>query len=127
MLQQPEYLRESSFHVTNTTYSGLQEHRIIVYTATGQKAKPKVHLSTESTVTGNSSKTPEACRKETEEHKDTCHTTDTAMMRQLQQCKNGARCKLTVDQDRCLTHWLGLSAVALRLTVSQATVAQSEE
>jgi hypothetical protein len=31
------------------TGSGLQEHRIIVYTATGQKAKPKVHLSTEST------------------------------------------------------------------------------
>jgi hypothetical protein len=46
---------ESSLHVTNTTYSGLQEHRIIVYTATGQKAKPKVHLSMESTVTGNSS------------------------------------------------------------------------
>jgi hypothetical protein len=40
--------RESSLHVTNTAYSGLQEHRIIVYTATGQKAKPKVHLSTES-------------------------------------------------------------------------------
>jgi hypothetical protein len=40
-----------------------------VYTATGQKAKPKVHLSTESTVTGNSSNTPEACRRETEEHK----------------------------------------------------------
>jgi ubiquitin-protein ligase len=37
-----------------------------------------------------------------------CHTTDTAMMRQLQQCKNGARCKLTVDQDRRLTDWLGL-------------------
>jgi hypothetical protein len=61
--------RESSLHVTNTTYSGLQEHRIIVYTATGQKAKLKVHLSTESTVTGNSSKTLEACRRETEEHK----------------------------------------------------------
>jgi hypothetical protein len=61
--------RESSLHVTNITYSGLQEHRIIVYTATGQKAKPKVHLSTESTVTGHSSKTPEACRRETEEHK----------------------------------------------------------
>jgi hypothetical protein len=61
--------RESSLHVTYTTYSGLQEHRIIVYTATGQKAKPKVHLSTESTVTGNSSKIPEACRRETEEHK----------------------------------------------------------
>jgi hypothetical protein len=39
--------RESSLHVTNTTYSGLQQHRIIVYTATGQKAKPKVHLSIE--------------------------------------------------------------------------------
>jgi hypothetical protein len=26
--------RESSLQVTNTTYSGLQEHRIIVYTAT---------------------------------------------------------------------------------------------
>jgi hypothetical protein len=61
--------RESSFQVTNTTYSGLQEHRIIVYTATGQKAKPKVHLSTETTVTGNSSKPPGACRRETEEHK----------------------------------------------------------
>jgi hypothetical protein len=61
--------RESSLHVTNTTYGGLQEHRIVVHTATGQKAKPKVHLSTESTVTGNSSKTPEACRRETEEHK----------------------------------------------------------
>jgi hypothetical protein len=43
------WVRESSLHVTNTTYSGLQEHRTIVYTATGQKAKPKVHLSTEST------------------------------------------------------------------------------
>jgi hypothetical protein len=53
--------RESSLQVTKTTYSGLQEHRIIVYTATGQKAKPKVHLSTKTTVTGNSSKTPEAC------------------------------------------------------------------
>jgi hypothetical protein len=62
-------LRESSLHVTNTTYSGLQEHRIIVSTATGQKAKPKVHLSMEGTVTGNSSKAPEACRRETEEHK----------------------------------------------------------
>jgi hypothetical protein len=40
-----------------------------VYTATGQKAKPKVHLSMESTVTEKSSKTPEACRRETEEHK----------------------------------------------------------
>jgi hypothetical protein len=34
----------------------------------------------------------------------------------------GARCKLTVDQDRRLMHWLGFSAVALRLTASQATV-----
>jgi hypothetical protein len=65
---QSQYVREL-VTVTNTTYSGLQEHRIIVYTATGQKAKPKVHLSTESTVTGNSSKTLEACRRETEEHK----------------------------------------------------------
>jgi hypothetical protein len=39
-----------------------------VYTATGQKAKPKVRMSTETTDTGNSSKTPEACREETEEH-----------------------------------------------------------
>jgi hypothetical protein len=31
--------RESSLQVTKTTYSGLQEHRIIVYTATGQKAR----------------------------------------------------------------------------------------
>jgi hypothetical protein len=37
-----------------------------VYTATGQKAKPKVHMSTETTDTGNSSKTPEACGRETE-------------------------------------------------------------
>jgi hypothetical protein len=41
----PTHVRESSLHVTNTTYSGLQEHRIIVYTATGQKAQPKVHLA----------------------------------------------------------------------------------
>jgi hypothetical protein len=40
-----------------------------VYTATGHKAKPKVHLSTESTATGNSNKKLEACRRETEEHK----------------------------------------------------------
>jgi hypothetical protein len=53
----------------NEHHSDLQEHRIIVYTAAGQKAKPKVHLSMESTNTGNSSKTPEACRRETEEHK----------------------------------------------------------
>jgi hypothetical protein len=39
----------------------------IVYTATGQKAKPKVHMSTGTTE--NLSKTPEACRRETEEHK----------------------------------------------------------
>jgi hypothetical protein len=62
-------LTESSLQVTKTTYSGLQEHRIIVYTATGQKAKPKVHLSTKTTDTGNLSKTPEACRMEIEEHK----------------------------------------------------------
>jgi hypothetical protein len=30
-------LREISLHVTNTTYSGLQEHRIVVYTATFQR------------------------------------------------------------------------------------------
>jgi hypothetical protein len=60
---------ESSLQVTKTTYSGLQEHRSIVYTATGQKAKPKVHMSTKTTDTGNSSKTPEACGRETEEHK----------------------------------------------------------
>jgi hypothetical protein len=40
-----------------------------VYTATGQKAKPKVHMSSETTDTGNSSRTPEACRRETEERK----------------------------------------------------------
>jgi hypothetical protein len=28
-----------------TTYSGLQEHRIVVYTATGQKAKLEVRIS----------------------------------------------------------------------------------
>jgi hypothetical protein len=54
LLALPSAERESSLHVTNTTYNGLQEHRIIVYTATGQKAKQLVHLSTESTVTGNS-------------------------------------------------------------------------
>jgi hypothetical protein len=36
---------ESSLQVMKTTYSGLQEHRIIVYTATGQKAMPKVHMT----------------------------------------------------------------------------------
>jgi hypothetical protein len=61
--------RESSLQVAKTTYSGLQEHRIIVYTVTGQKAKLKVRMSTETTDTGNSSKTPEPCRRETEEHK----------------------------------------------------------
>jgi hypothetical protein len=40
-----------------------------VYTGTGQKAKPKVRMSTGTTDTGNSSKTPEACRRETKEHK----------------------------------------------------------
>jgi hypothetical protein len=40
-----------------------------VYTATGKKAKPKVHMSTETTDTGSLSKTPEACRREKEEHK----------------------------------------------------------
>jgi hypothetical protein len=40
-----------------------------VYTATGQKAKPKVHMSTETTDPGNSNKIAEACRRETEEHK----------------------------------------------------------
>jgi hypothetical protein len=61
--------RASSLQVTKTTYSGLQEHRIIKNTATGQNAKPKVRMSTETTDTGNSSKTPEACRREAEEHK----------------------------------------------------------
>jgi hypothetical protein len=55
--------------VTKTTYSGIQEHRIMKYTATGQKAKPKERMSTETTDTGKSSKTPEACRREAEEHK----------------------------------------------------------
>jgi hypothetical protein len=61
--------RESSLQVTKTTCIGLQEHRIIKYTAAGQKAKPKERKSTETTDTGNSSKTPEACRGEAEEHK----------------------------------------------------------
>jgi succinate-acetate transporter protein len=60
---------ENSLQVTETTYSGLQEHRSIMYTATGQKAKPKERMSTEVTGTGNLSKTPEACRREAEEHK----------------------------------------------------------
>jgi hypothetical protein len=34
-----------------------------------QGVKPKVRMSTETTDTRNSSKTPEACRRETEEHK----------------------------------------------------------
>jgi hypothetical protein len=56
-------LSESELVTSNeTTYGGLQEHGIIVYTATGQKAKPKVRMSTETTDTGNSSKTTEACR-----------------------------------------------------------------
>jgi hypothetical protein len=61
--------RESSLQETKTTYSGLQEHGIIKYTATGQKTKPKERMSTESTDTGNSSKPPVACRREAEEHK----------------------------------------------------------
>jgi hypothetical protein len=40
-----------------------------MYTAAGQKAKPKIRMSTETTDTGNSSKTPEECRRETKEHK----------------------------------------------------------
>jgi hypothetical protein len=53
--------RERSLQVTKTTYSGLQEHRSIVYTVTGQKAKPKVlpyivHMSPETTDTGNQEK-----------------------------------------------------------------------
>jgi hypothetical protein len=39
-----------------------------VSTATRQKAKPKVRMSTQTTDTGYSSKTPKACRGETEEH-----------------------------------------------------------
>jgi hypothetical protein len=38
--------RESSLQVTKTTYSGLQEHRIIVYTATGQKANRTLDMYT---------------------------------------------------------------------------------
>jgi hypothetical protein len=34
-------LEMSSLQVTKTTYSGLQEHRIMKYTATGHKAKAK--------------------------------------------------------------------------------------
>jgi hypothetical protein len=34
-----------------------------VYTATGQKAKPKVHMSMETTDTGRKSTTPEAIRQ----------------------------------------------------------------
>jgi hypothetical protein len=41
----------------------------MLYTATVQKAKPRVRMSMETTDTGNSSKTPEACRRETEKHK----------------------------------------------------------
>jgi hypothetical protein len=47
------FVRESSLKVTKTNFSGLQQHRTIVYTATGQKAKPKVHMSTETTDTGD--------------------------------------------------------------------------
>jgi hypothetical protein len=62
--------RESSLQVTKPTYSGLQEHRIIVYTAAGQKAKPKVYIFKHGDPSyRKSSKTPEACRRETEEHK----------------------------------------------------------
>jgi hypothetical protein len=43
-----------------TTYRGVQEQRIIEYTASGQKAKPKEHVSTTNTNTGHSSKSPEA-------------------------------------------------------------------
>jgi hypothetical protein len=47
---------ESMLQATKTTYSGLQEHRINQYTATGQKAKPKEHMSTETTDIGHLSK-----------------------------------------------------------------------
>jgi hypothetical protein len=47
------FLRESSLQAKKTTYSGLQEHRIIVYTATGQKTKAKGTKATETTDTGN--------------------------------------------------------------------------
>jgi hypothetical protein len=43
----------SSLQVTKTTYSGLQEHRIMKYTATGHKAKAKEQMSTETTDTGH--------------------------------------------------------------------------
>jgi hypothetical protein len=42
---------------------------IVTYTATGQEAKPKKRMSTETTDSGKSSKTPEACRREAEKHK----------------------------------------------------------
>jgi hypothetical protein len=63
----PTCVVESSLQVSKTTYSALQEHRSIQHTATGQKAKPQERMSTETTDTGNSSKTPEACRREAEE------------------------------------------------------------
>jgi hypothetical protein len=49
--------RESSLFVTKVIYSGFQEHRIIAYTATGQKQyRQKEHMSTENTDTGHSNK-----------------------------------------------------------------------
>jgi hypothetical protein len=56
----------SSLQVTKTTYSGLQEHKNMKYTATGHKAKAKEQMSTD---TGHSCKSPGAQHAEGEEHK----------------------------------------------------------
>jgi hypothetical protein len=45
------FVRERSLQVTKTIYSGLQEHRSIKYTATGQSTKPKERMSTDTTDT----------------------------------------------------------------------------
>jgi hypothetical protein len=62
-------LMMSSLQVTKTTYSGLQEHRIMKYTATGHKAKAKEQMSTETTDLGHLCKSPGAQHAEGEEHK----------------------------------------------------------
>jgi hypothetical protein len=51
---------QCGLQVSKTTYNGLQEQRTNEYTATGQKAKPKKHVSTKTTDLRHSSNAPEA-------------------------------------------------------------------
>jgi hypothetical protein len=69
-----------------------------VYTATGQKAKPKVHLSTETTDTENSSKTPEACRRDTEDTEE--HKLKTAVWHGGAQIEQARPLETTVEHQQ---------------------------